>query len=431
MIVCGFVFVGIFILRHFVKTGRWLKFLDKKERKYLFLFLIVGNLVATVMFAMEWYEQRTAAEIWRNDYGEGNRTEHFEVTLEGQLEEEALSIEIGAHEYNDSETKKMFKEVMKELDEVVLGKNESFDKIEYDLDLVLSLEKYPVDITWELDSYKALSIEGKILEDYAEEEGTVVELRGIITYAEQEAIYVRHAMVYPKAKTEQEQLLQKLKLLIQDAEKETREEEVFVLPDTIDGKKIEWKKEKDYSGYYILLIGIGAAGLIPVKKLQEYYEEKKKRQEQMMRDYPEIISKVTLLLSTGMTLRSVWKKIVQSYEEQKDQTGMRIAYEEMGITYRQMQGGISEKEAYERFGQRCGNITYMKFGALLSQNLKKGSKGLTQLLTMESIQAFEERKSMARTAGEEASTKLMLPMFGMLAVVLIMVVVPAFLSMQM
>ena len=73
----------------------------------------------------------------------------------------------------------------------------------------------------------------------------------------------------------------------------------------------------------------------------------------------------------------------------------------------------------------------MKFGALLSQNLKKGSKGLTTLLMMESIQAFEERKNMAKTAGEEASTKLMLPMFGMLAVVLIMVVVPAFLSMQM
>ena len=50
MIVCGLIFVGIFILNRLVKTGRFLKFLDKKERKYFFLFLIVGNLVATTMF---------------------------------------------------------------------------------------------------------------------------------------------------------------------------------------------------------------------------------------------------------------------------------------------------------------------------------------------------------------------------------------------
>ena len=75
-------------------------------------------------------------------------------------------------------------------------------------------------------------------------------------------------------------------------------------------------------------------------------------------------------------------------------------------------------------------IPYMKFGAMLSQNLKKGNKGLAEMLSMESIQAFEERKSIAKKAGEEASTKLMLPMFAMLAVVLFMVIVPAFLSMQ-
>jgi len=49
---------------------------------------------------------------------------------------------------------------------------------------------------------------------------------------------------------------------------------------------------------------------------------------------------------------------------------------------------------------------------------------------MESIQAFEDRKARARRLGEEAGTKLLLPMFLMLAVVLVIVIVPAFLSMQ-
>lgn len=67
----------------------------------------------------------------------------------------------------------------------------------------------------------------------------------------------------------------------------------------------------------------------------------------------------------------------------------------------------------------------------MSQNLRKGTKGLTQLLKAEALQAFEDRKANARKRGEEAGTKLLLPMFLMLSVVLVIVIVPAFLSMQM
>ena len=74
---------------------------------------------------------------------------------------------------------------------------------------------------------------------------------------------------------------------------------------------------------------------------------------------------------------------------------------------------------------------YVRLGALLSQNLRKGTKGLTQLLKTEALQAFEDRKANARRRGEEAGTKLLLPMFLMLSVVLVIVIVPAFLSMQM
>ena len=73
----------------------------------------------------------------------------------------------------------------------------------------------------------------------------------------------------------------------------------------------------------------------------------------------------------------------------------------------------------------------MRFGALLSQNLRKGTKGLNDLLRLEAIQSFEERKARARRLGEEAGTKMLGPMFLMLAVVLIIVVVPAFFTVQM
>ena len=68
---------------------------------------------------------------------------------------------------------------------------------------------------------------------------------------------------------------------------------------------------------------------------------------------------------------------------------------------------------------------------MLTQNLRKGSKGLSELLRAEADQAFEERKAAAKKRGEEAGTKLLLPMFMMLSMVLLIVIVPAFLSIQM
>jgi len=67
---------------------------------------------------------------------------------------------------------------------------------------------------------------------------------------------------------------------------------------------------------------------------------------------------------------------------------------------------------------------------MLSQNLRKGTKGLTELLAREGADAFEQRKNTAKKTGEEAGTKLMIPLFIMLIIVFAIVIVPAFFSIQ-
>ena len=63
-----------------------------------------------------------------------------------------------------------------------------------------------------------------------------------------------------------------------------------------------------------------------------------------------------------------------------------------------------------------------------SQNIRKGSRGLTELLREEGKLAYEERKENAKQLGEEAGTKLLLPMIIMLSIVLVIILVPSFLS---
>ena len=143
-------------------------------------------------------------------------------------------------------------------------------------------------------------------------------------------------------------------------------------------------------------------------------------------DYPEIVNKIVLLVGAGLTVKNAWKKIVDHYEEYEGKK--RFAYEEMNYVMREMQSGITEAECYEHFGKRIGLSSYIKLGALLSQNLRKGTKGLTEILAQEAVQAYEERRQFMKKQGEEISTKLLLPMSMMLIVVLTIVVVPAFLT---
>ena len=93
-----------------------------------------------------------------------------------------------------------------------------------------------------------------------------------------------------------------------------------------------------------------------------------------------------------------------------------------------MAGGVSEQEAYENFGNRSRLPEFKNLSVLLVQNLKKGRRELGPLLEREVSAALEERRRQARAEGEKAGTRLLLPMGIMLLVVLILMVVPAFLS---
>lgn len=93
-----------------------------------------------------------------------------------------------------------------------------------------------------------------------------------------------------------------------------------------------------------------------------------------------------------------------------------------------MDSGVSEMEAYRRFGERCGQVKYKTLATLLIQNLQKGSRHLSDMLEKESVEAWEERKRKARVLGEAAATKLLVPMIMMLLVVMALIMIPAFLS---
>ena len=220
---------------------------------------------------------------------------------------------------------------------------------------------------------------------------------------------------------------QKLKDMLDLYNQEKNDPDYYYLPGEWDGKHLEWESSPDRTGNLLAALGVFAAFVLLVKKSREQQEAQMRRMEELFMDYPGKIMKITLLVQAGMTVRKAFQKIGLDYQRSKP-VKKRAAYEEILAACYEMDSGVSEMEAYRRFGERCGQIKYKTFATLLIQNLQKGSRRMAEMLEQESLEAWEERKRKARVLGEAASTKLLLPMVLMLLVVMAVVMVPAFLS---
>lgn len=227
--------------------------------------------------------------------------------------------------------------------------------------------------------------------------------------------------------TEEEKIENTLREAISFYNEKKNDPDYYYLPEEWEGKHLDWEVPKDHSGTLLAGLSLFAALALLVRRVQEEQEEKKKRAEQLLMDYPGLVMKFTLLVQAGMTVRKAFQKIAADYRR-KSNGKSRYAYEEVVAACLEMESGISEAEAYRRFGERCGQIKYKTFSVLLIQNLQKGSRRMGELLEKESMEAWDERKRKARVLGELAATKLLFPMVMMLAVVMAIIMIPAFLA---
>lgn len=365
--------------------------------------------------------------IFREGYGGASQNVSAEVLTEGK-DRYKFELQVRERRYGEEQLKKLYESAVGELEEAILGENESLEHVEADLNLVTGLPGYPFQIAWESEDYNVIDSEGKLQGGDIPKEGVLAGITAIFTCEDFRSEYLFYVQIYPKTLTETEKKRQDILEAVKAADEESREEEALLLPTEAGGEKLRWKSRQSRTWLFMLFAAIGTAVLVYFLKDEDLKKEVKKRESQMLLTYPEMVSKLAVYLGAGMTLKGAWEKICVDYERGKKSRGKNPVYEEMKIACQEMKSGVSEVRAYEQFGRRCGVQRYSKFSTLLTQNLKKGSTKLGSLLKEESRLAFEERKNAARKAGEEAGTKLLFPMMLLLCVVMLMILLPAFMT---
>lgn len=365
-------------------------------------------------------------QLERPGYGEGTLEEQLAVQIEGETETELLNVTIQEQKYTKEQVRQFLEAGRQTLEQELQGENDSLDEVRTNLYFPEALENGVVKVSWMAVPYGIIDDQGIIIGE-PEETGSIVEIQAVLSCQEQELVYETAVCVYPPALTEKEQFLKNLKEAISQADEKEAHLETLSLPAEVEGKALVWMEpgENLVSLFFLLTMTIPLC--VYLQKDQKIHEKAKARKLQMELDYSELMWKMTMLLGAGLTIRGAFTRIAMEYKKE-NQGQPHYVYEEMLYTCHEMKSGISESMAYENFGRRCELPKYIKLGSLLSQNLKKGSKGLVSLLEKESVASMEERKNLARKLGEQAGTKLMFPMIMMFAVVLIILVVPAFLS---
>lgn len=422
------------------RAGSWIK---RKSEKTPVCIKAGAAAAATVLFSVCLYISDNTGSIMTNADGEKiiqraqnneDTVREMKVRIGDQGKETAIKIPVRGREYGPSEIQKAFADAGEELEQWILGQNKSLDEVRWDLDLITEIPEKGIRVSWELDRYDVMDIRGNLQEDALTDEGTQIMLTAVLSYGEERAVHEFCANVFPPILNKEEQMIRSIQEEVARADEKTKTKDYLVLPESIEGKNVQWEYGTETRAFAILVLGLGASGMLIVSASQKKKEEEKKLIRQMKIDYPQIINKFNLYIRAGMTIRRAWFRIAQDYEKKHQgkngKKEKRKAYEEMVHTMYQIRGGIPEGEAYENYGGRCGVSHYRKFGTMLSQNIRKGSKGLIDLLGREAEEAFEERKNLAKKLGEEAGTKLVIPLFLMLIIVFAMVIIPAFFSIR-
>ena len=400
-----------------------------KKLSAVLMLLCAGLLFSALMFISDLGKSRFIGGnvLERNGYGKGDKNVTVDVYADDEQVISKKSLTISERQYTEEEISEIFEEIGEGLRYEILGENESADHVDRDLNLVGTAKDYPVDVEWLISDYTVLDGSGKIKDDYEDNECRTVGLTACLSYGSSKAEYIFYVNVFPKVLSEEEKFGADIDKKIAEYDDMTVSYNRQLLPDEVDGKRISYKTSRENTALYVLVMTLMAAFAIYSGKDSELTKAVKKREREMLIAYPEIVSKLTLLLGAGLNIRAAFEKT--ALDHIKNHGGRySFAYEEMLITINRMKSGVSEYEAYLDFGKRCAVKRYVKLGALLSQNIKKGSYGLLSEMEQEVKEAFEDRKAEARKLGEEAGTRLLGPMAMMLAVVMIIVIVPAFLS---
>lgn len=387
--------------------------------------LIIGTFL--ILYLLSPSEDKVIDRIKRPSYND--RTDTYSLTVKTDTGEYDIQVPVEPQKIPLEELQKYFDLSFEIICSEIQGDNTSLDNVTEDLNFITEISEYGINVDYITSDYSLVDCFGDVHSERAMLQGSCCTITITFEYEGNYQSYKLDVVVYPPDYTEEELFINKINEVIT---KENNEgiDEYFNLPDEVNGQRVRFIQKKESRIPIIIVLILIVFLLWYYKKFIIKKNREREREQKLQMDYSEIVSKLSLLMGAGMSAATAFAKISNDYKNtlQKNKNGKRPAYDEILTASNRIASGVSEADVYAMFGRSCRLHCYVKLGSLLAQNIRKGGDDFIEMLKSETTEAFIERKAIARKAGEEAGTKLLLPMGIMLCIVLVIIIVPAFMS---
>lgn len=400
------------------------KYYQKKLRKLAYI-LLLGVLFCLLAKWKGEMEGRIDAQgvVQRGDIGGAEERLRVQVS-DSWGEEEELTVSLRPREYSEEEIQSLYEIFLPKLEEIVLNGNESKDYVRSTLSLVEEVEGFPFLVNWRSGDYTVIHWDGRVT--YDETKGKqLVRLTATITYKEYSYEHWMDLCVVEPYEDEHSLWIKSLEEAWMEAENNTEEGEIQ-LPNAVQGVTVQWKEKNEFSlGLWILVVVLLAILLFFLEDL-DLHKKSEERQESLKDAYPMLLHRLLLYLGAGLPVRASFERVAKEYQGTSIHSPIK---EELLWSLGELQAGISEAAVYENLGKRSGVKEYARLGTLLNQNLKRGNATILERLKEENGKATTELLNKRKKESEEAQTIFLIPMVMMLAIVLVLIIVPAFMGM--
>ena len=163
----------------------------------------------------------------------------------------------------------------------------------------------------------------------------------------------------------------------------------------------------------LVLLFVAAFWNLSLSRMKEKVQQ---RREVCEAEFPNMVSKLALLINSGMVLREAWR--VTAYgKEGTLYTLMKQACEDM-------ENGESDVGAIYKFGVTSDSASIKKFTSAMIQGMQKGNSELADFMVSQTSELWAHKRQMALQQGEVAAGKLIIPL-GITFAGIIMIIVSA------
>ena len=323
---------------------------------------------------------------------------------------------IGARKRTQEELDTVFSQAEAELSGGLKGGNTSLLAVTGALHMPATAADGAVQVSWSSDAPEIISYDGTLAEEIPEN-GVYVDLEATMSCEDAVAYYTPRVFVLPKKDSSlQGQLTAAVQAANADGTKRW-----YVLPDTLGEQSLLWYRKVADPALLVAGIVLALGFFLPQHRKEQQRQARQKEKARLLQMYPTLVSQMVLYMGAGMSISQTFRQIAGGKKGR--QPGV---LEQVCQTFvRELAQGIPEQDALHRLGERSGLWEYKAFCGLLIQNRTRGNENLLPMLQTEAQKAFAERQRRARILGNEAGTKLLLPMMLMLVVVLLLVLFPA------